>query len=64
MDLSTKDQRDQIIEQLEQLNSNVERQISVRHILFTGLVYGLSFAIGSTILFTFVTKVFLQIASS
>lgn len=64
MDVSTQEQRDQIIDQLEQLNANVQRQLSLRHILFTGLVYGLSFAIGSTVLFAIVTKLILHVAGA
>ncbi|MEK7628326.1 MAG: hypothetical protein AAB421_02830 [Patescibacteria group bacterium] len=44
------EQREKIIESLNTLNKNVERQLSFQHILLTGLVYGLSFAIGSTIM--------------
>jgi len=50
-------QQAEIIAQLQKLNTNVERQLSLRHILFNGMVYGLSFAIGSTILFSIVAKV-------
>lgn len=51
-------QQAEIIAQLQMLNSNVERQLSVKHMLFNGVVYGLSFAVGSTILFSVVAKVF------
>jgi hypothetical protein len=51
-------QQAEIIAQLQKLNGNVERQLSLKHILFNGIVYGLSFAIGSTILFSVVAKVF------
>lgn len=51
-------QQAEIIAQLQMLNSNVERQLSLKHVLFNGIVYGLSFAVGSTILFSIVAKVF------
>lgn len=52
-------QQAEIIQQLHQLNANVEKQLSVKHLLLNGLIYGLSFAIGSTILFSIVAKLVL-----
>ena len=46
------EQRDRIIEELEALNTKMERQNSVRHILVTGIIYGVGFFIGSAILAT------------
>lgn len=51
-------QQAEIIQQLHQLNTNVEKQLSVKHLLLNGLIYGLSFAVGSTILFSIVAKLF------
>lgn len=50
MNEGTEEQRDHIIENLERLNSNVARQLSVRHIFMTGMIYGVGFVIGSSIL--------------
>ncbi len=50
MDLEN--QRDKIIEQLEVLNIKIDLQNSIRHILKTGIIYGIGFFIGSAILAT------------
>lgn len=47
-------QRDKIIEQLEALNVKLAKQISVKNILFTGVIYGIGFFIGSAIIATIV----------
>ncbi len=44
--------REKIIEQLELLNAKMERQHSFKHILATGIIYGIGFFIGSAILAT------------
>jgi len=46
----TEEQRAQIIAHLERLNSNVERQMSLAYGLRNGVIYGLGFVIGSTLL--------------
>ncbi len=46
------EQRDSIIEQLESLNTKMARQNSIKHIFLTGLIYGVGFVIGSTIIAT------------
>ncbi len=56
MDLEN--QRDKIIEQLEILNIKIDRQNSIRHILKTGIIYGIGFFIGSAILATIALGVF------
>lgn len=45
-------QRDKIIEQLEALNVKLAKQISIKNILFTGVIYGIGFFIGSAIIAT------------
>lgn len=47
-------QRDKIIEQLEALNVKLAKQISIKNILFTGVIYGIGFFIGSAIIATIV----------
>lgn len=46
------DQRDKVIEQLEALNEKLAKQISVKNTLFTGVIYGIGFFIGSAIIAT------------
>ncbi len=46
----TREQHQQIIDQLEGLNEKVARQNSWAHIFTAGLIYGVGFVIGSTIL--------------
>lgn len=50
--MDIKEQRDSIIEQLELLNTKMARQNSIKHIFLTGLIYGVGFVIGSTIIAT------------
>lgn len=45
-------QRDKIIEQLEALNVKLAKQISIKNILLTGVIYGIGFFIGSAIIAT------------
>lgn len=47
-------QRDKIIEQLEALNVKLAKQISIKNILFTGVIYGIGFFIGSAIIATII----------
>lgn len=51
-------QRDKIIEQLEALNVKLEKQISIKNILFTGVIYGIGFFVGSAIIATIVLGMF------
>lgn len=46
------EQRDKIIEQLELLNAKMAKQNSFKHILMTGIIYGLGVFIGSAVLAT------------
>lgn len=46
------EQRDQIIEQLEELNDKIRVQNSVRHTFFKGIIYGVGVFIGSAIVAT------------
>lgn len=50
--MNKEDQRDKIIEQLEFLNTKIDRQNSLKRILFTGVIYGIGFFIGSAIIAT------------
>lgn len=52
--METDNQRDKIIEQLEALNVKLAKQISIKNILFTGVIYGIGFFIGSAIIATIV----------
>lgn len=49
MNEGTEEQRDRIIEKLELLNENVERQMSVWYTLRNSVIYGIGFIVGSTI---------------
>lgn len=51
-------QRDKILEQLEALNLKIGRQLSVKQILLTGVIYGIGFFIGSAILATLALGIF------
>lgn len=55
----TADQHKQIIDELQSLNAKLERQNSLRHIATTGLIYGVGFVLGSTILATILIGVLL-----
>ena len=61
MSENIEDQRDHIVEHLERLNKNVERQISVFHIFMTGIIYGVGFVIGSSILAAFAVGIVTEI---
>lgn len=50
--MNVEDQNDKIIKQLEILNAEIERQNSTRHVIITGIIYGIGFFIGSAILAT------------
>lgn len=52
--MELENQRDKIIEQLEELNIKIEQQSSVKYLLTTGIIYGIGFFIGSAILATIV----------
>lgn len=51
-------QRDKIIEQLQALNAKLARQLSVKQILMTGIIYGIGFFVGSAIIATIALGVF------
>lgn len=42
----------EVIEQLENVNARLEKQLSMRRMFVTGVVYGLGFFLGSAILAT------------
>lgn len=50
--MNVEDQNDKIIKQLEILNAGIERQNSTKHVIITGIIYGIGFFIGSAILAT------------
>ncbi len=60
MQEGTEEQRMHIIAHLERLNTNVEKQMSVLYGLRNGVIYGLGFVIGSTLLSAFIVTVVLQ----
>lgn len=45
-------QRDKMIEQLQALNAKLAKQLSVKQILLTGIIYGVGFFVGSAIIAT------------
>lgn len=52
--MELENQRDKIIEQLEELNIKIEQQSTIKYLLTTGIIYGIGFFIGSAILATIV----------
>ncbi len=56
----TEEQRTHIIAHLERLNTNVEKQMSISYGLRNGVIYGLGFVIGSTVLSAFIVTLVLQ----
>lgn len=48
------EEKEAVIDQIGELNENVKRQMSARHILKTGIIYGIGFVIGSAIIATIV----------
>ena len=46
------EQRDKIIDQLEMLNEKMEKQNSIKHIFFTGIIYGIGWFLGSVVIAT------------
>jgi hypothetical protein len=57
----TKEQHQQIIDELKGLNDKLGRQNSWRHVFAASLVYGVGFVIGSTILASILASMFLPI---
>lgn len=56
--MDTDEQRDRIIQQLESLNVKLARQLSLKQILVTGIIYGIGFFVGSAILATLALGIF------
>ena len=50
--MNIEDQNDKIIKQLEILNAGIGRQNSTKHVIITGIIYGIGFFIGSAVLAT------------
>lgn len=50
--MNDEQQNDQIIKQLEILNASFKHQESIRHLVTTGIIYGIGFFIGSAIIAT------------
>lgn len=59
----TEAQRDQIIEHLATLNAQVARQMNVRFVLRNGIIHGVGFMVGSTVLTATVVSVILHFFS-
>lgn len=51
-------QRDKILEQLQALNLKIAKQLAVKQIFLTGIIYGIGFFVGSAILATIALGVF------
>ena len=47
-------ERVSIVTRIEELNANVEKQMSVWYVFRNGIIYGIGFIIGSTVLTTLV----------
>lgn len=54
---SLEEQRDRIIEELEELNKKMAIQNSVRHVFLRGLIYGVGVLIGSAVVATLILGV-------
>lgn len=48
--MDTEIQREKIVEQLEALNTKMDKQMSIRRTFLTGIIYGIGFFIGSVII--------------
>ena len=51
-------QRDEIIEQLKALNVKLAKQLEIKRIFLTGIIYGIGFFLGSAIIATIALGVF------
>lgn len=51
-------QRDKILEQLQALNAKLGKQLAVKQIFLTGIIYGVGFFIGSAIIATIALGIF------
>jgi hypothetical protein len=51
------EQRDRIIEELEELNKKMATQNSIRHVFLRGLIYGVGVLIGSAVIATIILGV-------
>ncbi len=51
-------QRDKIIEQLEALNAKLGKQLTIKQIFLTGVIYGVGFFVGSAIIATIALGLF------
>ena len=51
-------QRDEIIEQLKSLNVKLAKQLEIKRIFLTGIIYGVGFFLGSAIIATIALGVF------
>ena len=56
--MESDNQRDEIIEQLKALNIKLARQLEIKRIFLTGIIYGVGFFIGSAIIATIALGVF------
>ncbi len=58
-EVSKDEQEDEVVEQLETLNAEVRQQRSFGRIFITGVIYGIGFVVGSTIIATIAIGIFL-----
>ena len=54
------EQRDHIIENLEELNRQIRTQNSIKQTFYKGIIYGIGFVIGSTLLAAAALSLFAQ----
>ncbi len=52
--------RDEVVSNLEVLNRRIKQQMSVWHVLRNGVIYGMGFIIGSTVVTAVVASIMLQ----
>ena len=60
MNEGTGEQRDHIISHLKILIDQTKRQMSVWHVFRNGVIYGMGFIVGSTVLTAIVASIVLQ----
>jgi len=60
MNEGTESQRDQIIHNLEKLNEKIEKQVSIWYVLRNGVIHGIGFIVGSTVVTAIVVSIALR----
>ncbi|MDO8604824.1 MAG: hypothetical protein Q7K40_05545 [bacterium] len=56
--MEPENQRDEMIDQLEALNAKLAKQLEIKRIFLTGIIYGVGFFLGSAIIATIALGVF------